>query len=73
MASKYRALKLACVLLIFRSAAALAINRTIDDQFGDSATGALPIYSPENMWAQGNQCSTCFAQPDYQQTFDHSE
>ena len=75
MASKFCAFKLAYALLIFnhvRSAAALAVNRTIDDQFGDSVTGALPVYSPENIWTQGNQCS-CFAQPDYEQTFDHSE
>lgn len=52
---------------------ALATNRTIDDQNGDSLTGALPSYSPENIWTQGDQCSTCYAQPNYEQTFDHSE
>jgi hypothetical protein len=76
MVSKFYALKLAYVLLIFNhvgSAAALAINRTIDDQFGDSVTGAVPIYSPGNVWTQGNVCTGCVAQPDYEQTFDHSE
>ncbi|TFK94217.1 hypothetical protein K466DRAFT_571976 [Polyporus arcularius HHB13444] len=41
-----------------------AASRTviIDDTYGDSATGALPVYSPSGNWTQGSPC-----------TFDPSE
>jgi hypothetical protein len=78
MFSQFRVLLLAYavrlpLLSYIRNAAALAVNRTIDDEIGDSVTGALPIYVPQNIWTQGNQCTTCWADPDYQQTFDQSE
>ncbi|CDO75240.1 hypothetical protein BN946_scf185036.g4 [Trametes cinnabarina] len=38
---------------------AAAVNRTIDDQFGDSVTRQLPSYQPDGKWAQGSQCSGC--------------
>jgi hypothetical protein len=65
-------LTLAYVLLRFERVQA-STNRTIDDQNGDSLTGALPAYFPENVWIQGSECSTCAANVSYQQAFDHSE
>lgn len=38
---------------------ATLVNRTIDDFFGDSITGAVPTYLPDSKWAQGNICSSC--------------
>jgi hypothetical protein len=71
----FRALKFAHALLLLstQNAAAVPTNRTIDDQFGDSATGALPTYSPSDRWTEGTQCTTCLAQPDPELAFDHSE
>jgi hypothetical protein len=71
-----RALGVACyALLLFGNAAAVLTNGTIDDQYGDSVTGALPTYFPPNLWVQGDQCSssTCPAQPDPELAFDQSE
>ncbi|THH03760.1 hypothetical protein EW145_g6032 [Phellinidium pouzarii] len=45
------------------------INVTVDDQFGDSQTGALPEFLPSDGWAQGNICSGCGVQPDPSQAF----
>ncbi|KAI0327694.1 hypothetical protein GY45DRAFT_1327351 [Cubamyces sp. BRFM 1775] len=36
-----------------------AVNRTIDDELGDSVTGLQPIYSPQADWNQGATCTTC--------------
>ncbi|KIK70115.1 hypothetical protein GYMLUDRAFT_53221 [Collybiopsis luxurians FD-317 M1] len=44
--------------------------RYIDDEKGDSVTGALPVYSPANAWTQGATCSGCGFHPDPQQAFD---
>ncbi|KAI0640174.1 hypothetical protein C8Q77DRAFT_116628 [Trametes polyzona] len=49
---------------------ALAVNRTIDDQKGDSVTGVVPSYSPIGSWNQGPACTGCFIQLDTSQTFD---
>ena len=78
MVSQFRAVLLAYVVCLpllgyVRNAAALAVNSTIDDQSGDSLTGALPIYFPQNIWTQGAQCTTCWSKPDSRQAFDHSE
>lgn len=53
-------------------ALAAASNRTIDDELGDSVTGALPTYSPQNVWTQGSTCASCFSKPSVQQAVDHS-
>ncbi|KAI0673167.1 hypothetical protein C8Q78DRAFT_704138 [Trametes maxima] len=48
------------------------VNRTIDDQEGDSVTGALPNYLPKR-WNTGQTCSTCNIHPgiiDASQAFD---
>lgn len=47
-----------CVLPMFASAAIL-VNHTIDDVYGDSSTGLFPIYSPSDKWAVGSMCTTC--------------
>jgi hypothetical protein len=65
-------LALAYVLLYFEHIRA-STNRTIDDQNGDSLTGALPTYFPENVWILGSECLTCAANVSDQQAFDHSE
>ncbi|KAH9934655.1 uncharacterized protein B0H18DRAFT_483253 [Fomitopsis serialis] len=58
------------ILLLISRASSIASNRTIDDTFGDSATGALPIYS--RSWSKGQNCPSCLAQPDKNATFDHT-
>ena len=45
------------------SGIAIAVNRTIDDNYGDSVTGDLPVYSPPDLWTPGG-CPLCLAQPD---------
>ena len=47
------------ILLSSHLVACTAVNRTIDDQRGDSATGALPSYSPSNGWTAGDTCNGC--------------
>ena len=47
-----------------------ATNRTIDDNYGDSATGAKPTYS--DGWNYGPDCPGCFVQPVVGETFDKS-
>ena len=61
------------LLLVFRSAAVILTNYTIDDQLGDSVTGMAPTYDPEILWVQGNECGPCFAKLDPEQVFDHSK
>ncbi|KAH9897631.1 hypothetical protein C8Q73DRAFT_364880 [Cubamyces lactineus] len=39
------------------------MNRTVDDQNGDSVTGAMPSYLPDSGWTQGSQCPTCNIYP----------
>jgi hypothetical protein len=51
---------LAFSLSMLQIARATVETRTIDDQYGNSVTGALPIYSP-NGWSYGLVCSTCYA------------
>ncbi|KAH9912312.1 uncharacterized protein BXZ73DRAFT_107513 [Epithele typhae] len=36
------------------------VNRTIDDYYGDSVTGVVPIYKPTAEWADGNTCDACY-------------
>ncbi|KAH9922672.1 uncharacterized protein B0H18DRAFT_508440 [Fomitopsis serialis] len=45
-------------------------NRTIDDYYGDSATGVTPTYSTG--WNYGPGCSVCLIQPVPGETFDQS-
>ncbi|KAI0828997.1 hypothetical protein BC628DRAFT_1187410 [Trametes gibbosa] len=50
------------------------MNRTIDDETGDSVTGVKPVYAPDNLnWIQGLTCVHCTLLPykviDVSQTF----
>ncbi|KAJ7891331.1 hypothetical protein B0H14DRAFT_1072905 [Mycena olivaceomarginata] len=50
-------------------------NRTIDDQFGDSVSGALPSYSPVSfqVWNVGASCGDkCAVHPDPALAFNHT-
>ncbi|KAJ2981000.1 hypothetical protein NUW54_g10930 [Trametes sanguinea] len=47
------------VASLTRTTAAALVNRTIDDQRGDSVTGQLPSKSPANKWAFGQLCPHC--------------
>ncbi|TCD59919.1 hypothetical protein EIP91_011189 [Steccherinum ochraceum] len=44
-------------------------NVTIDDQYGDEATGAQVTYAPAELWTQGNGCGGCSAKPDASQAY----
>ena len=35
------------------------VNTTIDDKFGDAVSGALPTYTPPQLWNQSPGCSVC--------------
>ncbi|OJT04505.1 hypothetical protein TRAPUB_4775 [Trametes pubescens] len=61
-----------CLFLLAVSAVgrSLSVNRTIDDEKGDSVTGEVPVYTPDGSWSQGSTCSGCFIQLDPSQTFD---
>ena len=51
----------------------ILVNRTIDDERGDSLTGQKPLYTPEDQWHQGATCSVCLVNPstlDTSQIFD---
>ncbi|KAI0756180.1 hypothetical protein C8Q80DRAFT_14045 [Daedaleopsis nitida] len=49
--------------LSLRGAASRGINYTIDDNFGDSWTQALPVYSPSGAWRKSFKCAACHKQP----------
>ncbi|KAI0706284.1 hypothetical protein C8T65DRAFT_231894 [Cerioporus squamosus] len=56
-------------VLAASSASALSVNRTIDDETGDSVTGVVPTYSPPAGWKQGSTCDGCFIQLDPDHVF----
>ncbi|KAI0792655.1 hypothetical protein C8Q75DRAFT_713837 [Abortiporus biennis] len=47
-----------------------AVNRTIDDQNGDSVTGIQVQYSPAALWNQGSTCGGCATKADPSQAVD---
>ncbi|KAI0756229.1 hypothetical protein C8Q80DRAFT_15800 [Daedaleopsis nitida] len=57
------------LLLVTTCAQAGSTNRTIDDEHGDSVTGARPTFSPAGGWKQGGTCQDCFVKLDPAQTF----
>ncbi|KAI9060633.1 hypothetical protein FKP32DRAFT_1577745, partial [Trametes sanguinea] len=61
------------VASLTHTTAAALVNRTIDDQQGDSVTGQLPSKFPADKWANGQQCPSCGIRPgsvvDPKQTF----
>ena len=49
------------------------VNRTIDDNIGDSFTGAIPVYFPVDQWQLGETCAECRVNTrivDASRTFD---
>ncbi|KAH9930925.1 uncharacterized protein B0H18DRAFT_1102885 [Fomitopsis serialis] len=54
--------------LLSLDALAGQINRTIDDQYGDSSTGIQPSYSSN--WNFGPECSICALHPSASDAFD---
>ncbi|KZT74171.1 hypothetical protein DAEQUDRAFT_761607 [Daedalea quercina L-15889] len=54
-------------LLLSAFVLAAATNRTIDDTYGDSVTGALPSYSES--WNIGQECTGCRVQPSPSDVF----
>ena len=50
-----------------RLSLAVATTVTIDDEYGDSLTGALPVY--EGAWKYGPDCSGCLLQPSPEEAF----
>ncbi|KAI0756222.1 hypothetical protein C8Q80DRAFT_16007 [Daedaleopsis nitida] len=59
--------------IVTSTAKSVFVNRTIDDELGDSATGAQPSYLPKGKWNQGTECSGCHIGPsmvDTRQVFD---
>ncbi|KAH8116545.1 hypothetical protein DFH11DRAFT_1506467 [Phellopilus nigrolimitatus] len=54
------------------STVGILVNVTIDDENGDSVTGAKPTYSGVGLdgWAQGAGCHGCMAKLDPSQAFD---
>ncbi|KAI0717143.1 hypothetical protein C8Q76DRAFT_616887, partial [Earliella scabrosa] len=49
----------ALITVVAEWAHSRSVNRTIDDQWGDSLSGALPQYDPPDRWQQGLHCRTC--------------
>ncbi|KAI0354713.1 hypothetical protein OH77DRAFT_1404809, partial [Trametes cingulata] len=70
--SLFSRLRRVCLLLVTAGNAAwsLSVNRTIDDEKGDSVSGVVPSYSPIGSWSQGSTCEGCFIHLDPSQTFD---
>ncbi|KAH9886724.1 hypothetical protein C8Q73DRAFT_276966 [Cubamyces lactineus] len=50
----FLALFIACVAV-----AGVDVNRTIDDQKGDSITGVAPLFLPTDLWNIGQTCTSC--------------
>ncbi|KAK7042018.1 hypothetical protein R3P38DRAFT_2511187 [Favolaschia claudopus] len=69
---------LALLVLFCGLVSSLAINRTIDDVFGDSVTGDMVQYLPQvpasegSLWFNQTTCSGCLNVPEASLTFDHT-
>ncbi|KZT06235.1 uncharacterized protein LAESUDRAFT_653937 [Laetiporus sulphureus 93-53] len=48
------------------------VNITIDDTFGDNVNGQQFVYSPDDKWTTGQNCTGCLAHPNASEAFDHS-
>ncbi|KAI0640164.1 hypothetical protein C8Q77DRAFT_1153053 [Trametes polyzona] len=56
-------------------ASGILVNRTIDDELGDSVSHAPPVYLPDGGWALGSVCTSCNIHPglaDVDQAFDQT-
>ncbi|EED77922.1 predicted protein [Postia placenta Mad-698-R] len=58
------------VLLFLPRFLASQTIRTIDDHYGDSVTGVVPVYG--NVWNYGPTCPGCMVQPNPELVFDRS-
>lgn len=58
------------LLFLAGCAQALSVNRTIDDQYGDSVTALMPRYSPPHAWNQGATCEGCHVQLDHSDVYN---
>lgn len=58
------------VLLFLPRFLASQTIRTIDDHYGDSVTGVVPVYG--NAWNYGPSCPSCRVQPNPELVFDKS-
>jgi len=47
-------------------------NQTIDDESGDSVSGALPTYVPASSWRLGPTCPDCVVHPDQSLAFNRT-
>ncbi|KAI0091410.1 hypothetical protein BDY19DRAFT_624562 [Irpex rosettiformis] len=61
---------LASLSVVSRAQGEKWVNRTIDDQLGDEATGRLVTYTPPGVWSQGNGCGYCALKPDNHSALD---
>lgn len=58
---------LKCAVLLLWTSVCRARNITIDDEYGDEATGRLVSYAPtgsNDPWTLGTLCSACVLRPD---------
>ena len=63
------ALVYSLITIYLRPVAAGVVNRTIDDQFGDSVTGILPVYSPAKGVWDNQTCVGCAIKADVTRAF----
>ena len=63
------ALVYSLITIYLRPVAAALVNRTIDDQFGDSVTGLLPVYSPAKGVWDNQTCIGCAIKADVTRAF----
>ena len=57
-------------LLLSSPVACTLTNRTIDDYWGDSVTGVLPVYSVN--WHYGPTCTVCGVRPIFSEAFHNT-
>ena len=69
MSVRRAVLDLLILFLVLPTTRAALVNYTIDDTFGDSVTGAKPVYLPASPWA-GPGCTTCAIVPVKALAFD---
>ncbi|KAJ7645056.1 hypothetical protein DFH06DRAFT_998917 [Mycena polygramma] len=66
------ALLLSFILSLVTLSLGSVSTATIDDEAGDSITGAQPVYSPANAFTLNSNCDGCTVQADPGQAFDRS-
>ncbi|KAJ7491078.1 hypothetical protein FB451DRAFT_630759 [Mycena latifolia] len=49
-----------------------SLNRTIDDEFGDSVSGVQPTYRPASFWSLDSSCDGCVLHADPKLAFNHT-